>query len=165
MMMALMVVTSGLLSAQRGRSMSYGMKKGAGFGQAEMTGPGYGWNRLNLTSEQEEKVGELRKEHLKKVLPLRDKLAELQVQYRNLLHADSPDRNAINKNIDEQSDVRKKLQKEAADFQLQFRALLDEDQKLMLDAAGGRKGSHFFHGQRGFSGKSGRKMPGCFMVR
>ncbi|NOY36466.1 MAG: Spy/CpxP family protein refolding chaperone [Chlorobi bacterium] len=94
---------------------------------------------LDLTEAQQEQVKELRIAHLKEVLPLKNKMAELKAQYRTLVTAEKTDQKAINNNIDEQTKVLNKIMKSGADFRLKFRDLLTEDQRLILDSHTGRK--------------------------
>ena len=61
--------------------------------------------RLELTDEQQEQINALRTEHYKAVTPLRYKLAELKAGERTLLSEEDVDMKAVNKNIDEQTEV------------------------------------------------------------
>lgn len=122
---------------------------GPGYGQRKMGGPKThtqvqpGMHMaafLDLTEDQQKQITDLRNSHLKEVLPLKNKLAELRTQYHTLITAESPDQKAIEKNIDAQTDLQNKLKKSAADFQLRFRKVLTEEQRLILDAHAGRRG-------------------------
>ena len=129
-------------------SMAFG-QPGPGFANRKMAGPGQTADfkpgtcmagMLDLTEDQQNQITELRTEHLKEVLPLKNKLAELRAQYRTLITAASPDQKAINRNIDEQSKVRNQLMKAGTDFRLKFRNVLTEDQRLILDSRADRRG-------------------------
>ena len=144
LMMILLVVAipAAGLFAQRGQA--YGMRNGAGQGQGM-----YCQNTLNLTAEQQEQIQNMRLEHLKVIQPKHDRLAVLRLEYNTAISAG--DKAAINKIIDEQTNISSELKKERADHQLAVSAVLTDDQKVLMDARNnsfGNKGNRV-NGRRG----------------
>lgn len=153
----LMIIAGTSLFAQHGRGPG---PCGMGYGQFGM---GHGMMRNNycplpdLTDDQAEQIKELRLAHYKEVQPLRDQMSELAVRHRNLVRAEKPDTKAINAGIDERTDVMNKLMKKQAEFRIEFRNLLTDEQKMKLDNSGRgfgmRKGMrHFGSRGKGFHG-------------
>jgi Spy/CpxP family protein refolding chaperone len=89
-------------------------------------------DRVGITPEQAQKI---RTETLDfRKTEIRNR-ADLQIQYldlKNLLSADSPDRGAINKQLDEIGSTQLAQRKAAINFHLDMRAALTPDQKQKL---------------------------------
>jgi len=131
-----------------------------GFGQFGM---GQGMMRNDycylpdLTDEQAEQIKELRLAHYKEVQPLRDQMSELVIKHWNLMRAENVDTKVINASIDEKTNVMNKLMKKQAEFQKEFRNLLTDEQKMVLDNSG--RGFGMRKGMRN-SGRRGRSFRG-----
>ena len=88
---------------------------------------------LDLTEEQEEAMTTLRTENHKTMTPLKNKMAELKAKERTLLSEESADMKAINKLIDEQTDLMNQIMK------------LDQRRKFSRNKGYGAQGRH--HGK------------------
>lgn len=171
----LMIIAGTSLFAQRGRGlgpcgMGYGPARNSnnadfqhparGYGQFGM-GHGMMWNDYchlpDMTDEQAEQIKELRLAHYKEVQPLRGQMSELAIKHRNLMRADNLDTKAINASIDEKTDLMNKLMKKQAEFRAEFRNLLTDEQKMVLDNSG--RGFGMRKGMRN-SGRRGRSFRG-----
>ena len=150
----LMIIAGTSLFAQRGRGLGpcgdgYGpawnsnkadfQRSARGFGQFGM---GQGMMRndscylMDMTDEQAEQIKELRLAHYKEVQPLRDQMSELTIRHRNLMRAENLDTKAINASIDEKTELMNKLMKKQAEFRVEFRNQLTDEQKMLLDNSG-----------------------------
>ena len=172
----LMIIAGTSLFAQRGwgqgraGGMGYGygwnynntdfQRSARGFGQFGM-GQGMMWNDycplLDLTDGQAEQIKELRLAYYKEVQPLRAQMSELAIKNRNLMMAGDVDTKAVNASIDEKTNVMNKLMKKQAEFQKEFRNLLTDEQKILLDNSG--RGFGMRKGMRNF-GRRGRSFRG-----
>lgn len=168
----LMIIAGTSLFAQRGRGqgpaggMGYGsgwnsnkadfQRSARGFGQFGM---GQGMMRndscylMDMTDEQAEQIKELRLAHYKEVQPLRDQMSELTIRHRNLMRTENLDTKAINASIDEKTELMNKLMKKQAEFRVEFRNQLTDEQKMLLDNSG--RGFGMRKGMRN-SGRGGR---------
>ena len=104
-----------------------------------------GERQMFFTEEQKEAIKAMRLETAKKVKPLKNELRELYARQKTLTTADNADLKAINKNIDEMSEVKAELAKIMAAQQQQMRVLLTDEQLLKFDAMKARAGK----GKRG----------------
>lgn len=114
-----------------------------------------------FTGEQKETMKELRLETARKVKPLKNELNELMAKQKTLTTADEADLKAINKNIDEISEIKAEVAKIHAKQHQVLRSTLTEEQLLKFDAmkqkrVGDRKpfrrdmrGQRQFHGRKG----------------
>jgi Spy/CpxP family protein refolding chaperone len=93
-----------------------------------------------FTEEQKEQMKELRLETVKKVKPLKNELGELMARQQTLATADKADLKAINKNIDEMSDLKADIAKIMAAQHQQIRSLLTEEQLVKFDSMKGKRG-------------------------
>ena len=129
-----------------------------GFGQFGM-GQGMMWNDycplLDLTDDQAEQIKELRLAHYKEVQPLRAQMSELVIKHRNLMITGDVDNEAVNTSIDERTSIMNKLMKKQTKFQKEFRNLLTDEQKMVLDNSG--KGFGMRQGMRQGMGNFGRR--------
>jgi Spy/CpxP family protein refolding chaperone len=171
----LMIIAGTSLFAQRGwgqgpGGMGYGsgwnynnadfQRPARGYGQFGM-GHGMMWNGYcflpDMTDEQAEQIKKLRLAHYKEVQPLRDQMSELAIKHRNLMRAENVDTKAINAGIDEKTNIMNKLMKKQAEFRAEFRNLLTDEQKMVLDNSG--RGFGMRKGMRNF-GRRGRSFSG-----
>jgi len=87
----------------------------------------------DLTDAQKEQIEKLRTEHLKTVLPLRNKMGELRAELRTLSTAENASMNEINQKIDEIGNIKTQMMKAQAAHRQQVRSLLSEEQRLKFD--------------------------------
>lgn len=87
----------------------------------------------DLSKEQEAKIKELHKNHLKLMLPMKNELNEKEAKLNSLNSAEKPDMKAINALIDEITLLKGKMMKAKNQFMQDVRALLTEDQRLAFD--------------------------------
>jgi len=170
----IMIIAGTSLFAQRGRGQGpaggrgYGsgwnynntdfQRPARGFGQFGM-GQGMMWNDycplLDMIDEQAEQIKELRLAHYKEVQPLRAQMSELVIKHRNLMITGDVDNEAVNTSIDERTSIMNKLMKKQTKFQKEFRNLLTDEQKMVLDNSG--KGFGMRQGMRQGMGNFGRR--------
>jgi len=117
--------------------------------------------RLDLSDEQQEQLTALRTEHYKAVTPLRNKMAELKARERTLLSEENVDMKAVNKNIDEQTEVENSLKKLQVEHQVAVKKILTDEQIMQLQQRrqfanrdgynryGNRRGARMGRGYRG----------------
>lgn len=97
----------------------------------------------DLSKEQEAKIKELHKNHMKQMLPLKNELNEKEARLKTLNSAEKPDMKVINALIDEISLIKAKMMKAKNQFIQDVRALLTEDQRLAFDMHHNKKmGKH-----------------------
>ena len=132
---AILMISGTSLFAQRGM----GMMRGAGQGSRFYAGNCMGYG-LNLTEDQQNRVNDLRTAHLKEVQPLRDQLMENRAHQRTLMNAENADKKAINANIDKATKLQNEIAKLGADFQVKFKSVLTDEQKVMAQTRMGRFG-------------------------
>jgi Spy/CpxP family protein refolding chaperone len=89
--------------------------------------------RLDLTEEQQNELKTLREAHYETMKPLRDKMAELRTEERALLAEEKVDQKAVNKVIDEQTELTNHLRKLQVEHRLAFREVLTEEQLKKLE--------------------------------
>jgi len=122
----------------------------------------YYWGEciLDLTPEQNEKITELRTNHLQDLTQLHNELNVKRAQLRSLQVTANPSLDEINKVIDEMGAIRTKIQKRSAAHRASVADLLTDEQKAMYNTrrgagmgigAGvvGRGGGRFTRGGRG----------------
>jgi len=107
--------------------------------------------RLDLSEEQQTEITSLRTEHYKKITPLRNKMVELKARERTLLSEESVDMKAVNKTIDEQSDLMNKMRKLQTSHQVAVKSLLTDEQLMQFQQR------RQFARHDGFHGKGGRR--------
>lgn len=114
---------------------------------------------LDLTEEQEEAMTTLRTENHKTMTPLKNKMAELKAKERTLLSEESADMKAINKLIDDQTDLMNQMRKIQVTHKIEVKKILSDEQIMKLDQRRkfsrtkgyGAQGRH--HGQRMHQGR------------
>lgn len=130
---------------------------GLTFAQAQKRAMGYGphangCKMLDLTDEQEEKIDDLRTEHMKTMLPLRNELNEKRARLHTLRTAEKYNASETEKVLEEMSNIKLKMAKERENHKQEVRSLLTEEQRLKFDMHRGNK-----HHKRGFKGHVGSR--------
>jgi len=134
---------------QGGRGLGpCGAGEGPGYAQSGRAGQ---FARLDLSEEQQAEITSLRTEHYKEFTPLRNKMAELKARERTLLSEESVDMKAVNKTIDEQTDLMNKMRKLQTKHQVAVKSNLTDEQVIQLQQR------RQFARHDGFHGKSGRR--------
>jgi len=109
-----------------------------GYGQRGMPEKQKRHSGLDLTEDQQEQVKALKIAHMKEVQPLKDQLLENKAHQKTLINADEPDINSVYKNIDKATKLQNEIAKLGADFQLKFKSLLTDEQKVMYQSGRNR---------------------------
>jgi len=112
-------------------------QQGRGLGPCGLgLGPGnfLNYRILDLTEEQKTQMRELWLEQSEVLNPLNTELQKLRLAYWDLIAESDEDLDAINKNIDQQTDLQNKIMKENARFRKKMEGLLTEEQKELLDS-------------------------------
>ena len=105
---------------------------------------------LDLSDEQQEQLTTLRSEQIKAITPLQNKLGELRAKERTLLSEENVDMDAVNKNLDEQSEVTNSIRKLQVEHQLKVKGILTDEQLMQWQS-----GRHFAQ-RDDFYGRGGR---------
>ena len=126
-------------------------------------GMGYNSCRMNmipdLDEEQEQKIEDLRVEHMKKMLPLRNEMQEKKARLHTMMTSEEVDMDAIDQQIDEIGELHVKMLKERTGHKQNVRALLNDEQRIIYDMhfmhfrQGQGKGCGFGKGNRGRKGR------------
>lgn len=88
---------------------------------------------LNLTEQQKEQIKTLKLEHYKTMKPFKAEMGELKARKKNLMSQDVVDVKAVNKVIDQQTDLMSKMQKNQVTHTLAFREILTDEQQMLLE--------------------------------
>jgi len=88
---------------------------------------------LDLSEEQQEAMTTLRTSHYKTMTPLKNKMAELKAKERTLISEESVDLNAVNKLIDEQTDLSNQMRKIQVAHKVEVKKILSDEQIMKLD--------------------------------
>ena len=99
-------------------------------------GPGEGersFARLDLTEAQSEELTSLRTEQYKTMKPLRNLMVELKARERTLLSEESVDLKAVDKVIDQQTDLMNKMRKLQTKHQVTAKSILTDEQVMKLE--------------------------------
>jgi len=126
-----------------------GARSGEGYGQGYRQGPGQGFRQgpgmamgnigpqmgaiLDLTEEQQDQLNALRVQHYKEMKPLKAELAELNARKRTLMSQEEVDMKAIDKLIDQQTDLMNTIQKKQVKNRLACREVFTDEQLMKLD--------------------------------
>ena len=119
---------------------------GPGFGMGRNVHCPDGMNQLNLTPEQQTKLGELKEKHWKDTVSLRNEMQTKRLELRTLWTAPNPDKNKIVAKQKELNELRDKMQAKAIDFRLDIRKALTPEQAAQLGTFSAGMG---FHGGMG----------------
>ena len=135
-------------------------------------GPGYNKNAKsedgqrfcknipNLTTDQEQKIEQLRTKQIKKMTSLKNQMKLKHAELQLLQTAEKVDMKSANAKIDEITNIKSELMKNGAAHKQEIRKILTEEQRVYFDAHGakgkgnGRAGSCDGHRGQG-SGGSG----------
>ncbi|RLE06035.1 MAG: hypothetical protein DRJ13_00935 [Bacteroidetes bacterium] len=134
--------------------------RGQGYNGSEKS-YGHQFAKLELTEEQEAKMTSLRTDHYKDITPLRNKMSELKARERTLLSEESIDMKAVNKTIDEQTDLMNSMRKLQVEHQLAVKSNLTDEQVMKLQQRrqfSRRNGMHGKSGHRGARYNGGKGM-------
>ncbi len=104
----------------------------------------------NLTADQKTKIESLKVKHIKEITPIKNELAEKKAHLTTLESVEKPDKDAINKTIDEISTLQGKLMKMKVSHRLDVSSFLTDEQKVFFN-------SHREMGEKGHMGKGMRK--------
>lgn len=132
---------SGLLLVSLFASPVYAQGPGRGNGYGPGPGPGREDmpDRIpGLTEEQKSSIEKLRTAHFRDVEKMRAEIGEKEAHLNTLRVADNPDAKAIDRTIDEISQLRGNIMKAREAHRRDIRALLTDDQKAFFDARPGR---------------------------
>ncbi len=88
---------------------------------------------LDLSEEQQEEMQSLRSDHYKIIKPLRNKTVELKARERTLLSEENVDLKAVNKVIDEQTDLMNKIRKLQVEHNVNAKSILTDEQVIKLE--------------------------------
>ena len=124
-------------AAFRGRAGGMGMAKGMGMA----AGPAF-------TDEQLEQMEKIHDRYDDERVELSNRLKVLILEAHDVVAGEAPDFNAIERRIEEVSEVRVKLAKLRLKMHKEIRPLLDDDQKVLFDSGLGR----MLHGGMGGPG-------------
>jgi Spy/CpxP family protein refolding chaperone len=121
-LLAMLMATS--LNAQPNRQGGRAMAKGEGEGR---------FATLDLTEAQSEEITSLRTEHYKLMKPLRAQMAEIKAKERTLLSGESVDLKAVDKAIDQQTDLMNQMRKLQTKHQVAVKNVLSDEQVMKLE--------------------------------
>ncbi|QKG79844.1 Spy/CpxP family protein refolding chaperone [Tenuifilum thalassicum] len=138
MVVLLLATTTAMAQGPRNRGNNSGVQQGKS-----------GYCMLNLTPEQEQKINDLRVNHLKEVTPIKNELREKQAHLRTLESADKPDMAAINKTIDEIGALKTKLMKARVAHRNEVSQLLTDEQRVIFNSRGNRGFKNGMKGRKG----------------
>ena len=111
---------------------------------------------LDLTQDQEEQITDLRTAYLQEMTSLRNKMGELKARERTLLSEADVDMDAVNNNIDEQTDLTNSIRKLQVKHQQEVKALLTDEQAIKL-----QQGRQYARGD-GFYRRGGQRDTGRY---
>ena len=116
-----------ILSAQPGANRMKGQDQKPGFSQKSNL-------KSNFSEEQLAQMKELKLEHAKNSLEIKNDLKVLTAEYNGMMTGDNQDLNAINKKIDQIQELKTQLFKMNAKHKLEIRNLMTEEQKIQFDS-------------------------------
>ena len=117
---------------------------------------GNGMKMLDLTDTQQKAVDNLRTEHLKLVLPLKNELELKHAELNIISTADKVNMSEVNTKLDEIGAIKLDMAKKRAAHRQDIRNLLTEEQRVKFDMHSPRHGK----GGPGNKGSKGGKMKG-----
>lgn len=88
---------------------------------------------LNLSEEQQAEMQSLRSDHYKVMKPLKNKNIELKARERTLLSEENVNMKAVNKVIDEQTDLMNKIRKLQVEHKVNAKSILTDEQIMKLE--------------------------------
>ncbi|MGH2569310.1 MAG: Spy/CpxP family protein refolding chaperone [Bacteroidota bacterium] len=135
-------------------------------GEFEQDMPRYGMmDRLNLSDDQRNQIEKLRTDFQKQQIPQRGKVETAQIELRELLRAENPDKAAIEKKINELAQLRAQLSVARVNQMFAVRNVLTPEQQKMIRDGMRERFREGFGGPRhpmgGFRGQQfGRRFDG-----
>jgi Spy/CpxP family protein refolding chaperone len=111
---------------------------------------------LDLTTEQEEAMKALRTDNYKSMKPIKNKMVELKARERTLMSEESVDMKAVDKVIDNQTDLMNKMRKIQASHKVKVKEILTDEQEMKLEQRGK------FMRNKGQGSKRGYHMDGSY---
>jgi len=127
-----------------GMGMGAGMGMGPGRGGRHGMGRGMGYlKQLDLTEQQEDRIEAIHDKQRRSAIEIRKNLELAQLDMRKLMRADTPDRRAIETQVDRMSGLRGQLQKSQVNSLLDVRGVLTPEQLQKLEqlrSEGGGRG-------------------------
>ena len=159
-------------AAGQGYGQGYGQSAGQGYGQGYGQGAGQGYGLtddsfsprmqaiLDLSVEQQEQLSALRLEHLKTMKPLRAEMLVFNAREFSLMSQEVIDQQAVNKVIDQQTDLSNKIQKTQLNNHLTCKQVLTEEQQIIFDQRrmnAGRMNAGRMSANRGYGMHSNRQ--------
>ena len=88
---------------------------------------------LDLSEEQKEEFKTIRSEHYIAIKPLRNKMAELKANEHTLMSEPEVDLKAVNKIVDEQTELMNKIKKLQVEQRLSAKEILTDEQIMKLE--------------------------------
>ena len=89
--------------------------------------------KLDLTEAQSEEITTLQTEHYKTMKPLRARMVEIKAKERTLLSEESVDLKAVDKVIDQQTDLMNQMRKLQTKHQVAVKNVLSDEQVMKLE--------------------------------
>lgn len=132
MLIAIAIFLGTSINAQNPNGRGMG-QDGRGMGPKGQGDGTYMKQMLDLTGEQEEQIKALKLEHYKAMKPFKAEMGELKARKKNLMSQEEVDVKAVNKVIDQQTDIMSKMQKNQVTHTLAFREILTDEQQMLLD--------------------------------
>lgn len=112
------------MNAQPNRHGGRGMAYGEGEGR---------FAYLDLTEAQSAEITSLRTEHYSTMKPLRARMVEIRAKERTLTSEESVDLNAVDKVIDQQTELMNKMRKLQIKHQVAVKNVLSDEQVMKLE--------------------------------
>jgi Spy/CpxP family protein refolding chaperone len=110
----------------------------------------------DLTPDQQKKIDEFKLKNIEICTPLKNQLREKEAHLQTILTVASVDNKEVEKTINDISNLKSALLKQAVAFDLQIRSVLNPEQKIIFDS----KPKHFIGKGKGKCSK-GNRMPKC----
>jgi Spy/CpxP family protein refolding chaperone len=160
------VVTLGLFSlaalaqsggADRGPAMRGGFGHRGGDRMLAMLDNPRVRTTLGLSDEQAGRLRQVMVEAEKSALKTRADLGVRQIELRELLRADQPDRGAVTKKVQEISELRGQMMQQRIDSLLASKAILTPEQQQKIRAFMQRRAGERFRTGEGFGGREGSR--------
>jgi Spy/CpxP family protein refolding chaperone len=112
------------MQAHGGMHARSGMKGKPGMKQGGM---------MNFTAEQQEQLKTLKVEQMKSMTQFRNKLGEFNAKMKTITSADDVNLKDVDKLLDEMGEVKLEMAKNQLAFKQSIRAMLTDEQKVMMD--------------------------------
>lgn len=118
-----------------GQGQGYGTRAGMAYGRTNGPGTrdGSGLNRLDLTEEQQKEIQTMKLANYKEMKPLRAEMNEIKAREKTLMAQEEINKKALNKLIDEQTDLMNKIQKKQLSHKLAFKEILTDEQEMKME--------------------------------